>query len=159
MLLLAAAALLIHAASPAAADTCVLQRVIDGDTIVCADGTRVRLLLIDTPEMDQGPYGRQAREYLVSLVPLGTPLELTRDVVRLDPYGRTLAYLFTPDGRMVNEEMARAGFAVVSVYPPNVRYVDRIRAAVRNAQEARAGLWETAAFECAPRDHRAGRCE
>jgi micrococcal nuclease len=59
---------------------------------------------------------------------------------------------------MVNEELLRAGVAVVSVYPPNVKYVDRFRAVSDSAQEARVGLWSGSAFECLPADSRAGRC-
>ena len=57
-----------------------------------------------------------------------------------------------------NEEMARLGLVVVSIYQPNVRHVDRIRAAVEEARAAKRGLWSTAAFACLPSDHRRGRC-
>lgn len=138
---------------------CTVASITDGDTLVCDGGTRVRLLLIDTPEMDQGDFGSAARRYLLDLAPPGTPLRLELDLERRDRYGRTLAYLYTADGRMLNEEMARAGFALVLIYPPNVKHVERIREAVEAAQETRSGLWATSAFECAPVDHRAGRCE
>jgi micrococcal nuclease len=139
---------------------CVLARVTDGDTVVCEGGRRVRLLLIDTPEMDQGPYGRHARQHLISLVPPRSILRMEFDVQREDRYRRTLAYLYAEDGRMINEELARAGYALVSVYPPNVKHLERIRAAVEAARAARAGLWDTSsAFECAPADHRRDRCE
>lgn len=139
--------------------TCTVASITDGDTLVCDGGTRVRLLLIDTPEMDQGDFGSAARRYLLDLAPPGTSLRLEPDVERRDRYGRMLAYLYTPDGRMLNEEMARAGYALVLVYPPNVKHVERIREAVEAAQETRSGLWATSAFECAPVDHRAGRCK
>jgi micrococcal nuclease len=138
--------------------TCVVQRVTDGDTLVCERNQRVRLLLIDTPEMSQAPFGRRARETLLELAPVGSRLRVELDVRHRDQYGRTLAYLWTADGRMLNEEMVRRGMAVVLVYPPNVKYVDELRAAARTAREERVGLWATDAFDCSPRDHRAGRC-
>ena len=138
---------------------CTIARVVDGDTVWCASGRKVRLLLIDTPELDQGPFGVEARTKLEALLPTGTEAVLELDVQRQDRYGRTLAYVYLPDGRMANEEMARAGYAVALVYPPNVRHVERIRAAVNEAQQAKRGLWATPAFKCAPRDHRRGRCE
>lgn len=140
------------------AGTCVLARIVDGDTVACDDGRRIRLLLIDAPEMDQGPFGRVARRVLEELAPVGTRVMLERDVEAFDRYGRTLAYLHLADGRIVNEELLRAGVAVVSVYPPNVQHVDRFRRAVEEAREAGRGLWATEAFECLPADHRAGRC-
>jgi micrococcal nuclease len=138
--------------------TCMVQRIVDGDTLVCAGGERLRLLLIDAPELSQAPWGEAARDALASLAPVGTPLRKESDVQPRDRYGRTLAYLWLEDGRMVNEELLRAGVAVVSVYPPNVRHVDRLRAAVAEAREGKVGLWATPAFQCAPADHRAGRC-
>ena len=142
----------------ASAGTCIVGRVYDGDTVTCRSGERIRLLLIDTPEMDQAEIGRSARTELLRLMPLGTTVRLEHDVEKQDRYGRTLAYLWLPDGRMVNEEMARAGYALSLTYPPNVRYVDRIRAAVEEAKRGRRGLWATSAFECSPRDYRAKRC-
>jgi micrococcal nuclease len=138
--------------------TCVVQRVTDGDTLVCERNQRVRLLLIDSPEMSQETFGRQARAALLELAPVGSQLRIELDVRHRDQYGRTLAYLWTRDGRMLNEEMVRRGMAVVLVYPPNVKYVDRLRAASSAAREERVGLWATDAFGCSPRDHRAGRC-
>jgi micrococcal nuclease len=137
---------------------CWVERIVDGDTFHCAGGRKVRLLLIDAPERDQGPFGAAATSALRRLAPLNTELGLEFDLDQADRYGRSLAYAYTSDGRMVNEEMARAGFVVVSVYPPNVRYVDRIRAAVADAQRGRRGLWSTSAFECSPADHRRRHC-
>jgi endonuclease YncB( thermonuclease family) len=137
---------------------CTLVRVIDGDTVECLGGTRVRLLLIDAPEMGQGPFGLAAQAFLVELLPAGTALRMEGDVQPTDRYGRTLSYLHLPDGRMVNEELLRAGMAVVSVYPPNVRHVDRFRVISDSAKAAGVGLWSGSAFECLPAESRAGRC-
>lgn len=147
-----------EAALAGAASACTVARVVDGDTLVCDDGVRVRLLLIDAPELSQAPFGEAAKSRLEELAGVGTVLRVEEDVQRLDRYGRLLAYLWLADDRMVNEELLRSGVAVVSVYPPNVRHVERLRAAVDSARAARAGLWATDAFDCEPRDHRAGRC-
>ena len=145
-------------ALPAGTRRCTITRVSDGDTVVCESGEKVRLLLIDTPETGQKPFGQRAREALLGLAPPGTTVSLETDIQPKDRYGRTLAYLWLPDGGMANERMARAGYAVPLVYPPNVKYLDRIRSAAAEAKAARRGLWGTAAFQCLPRDHRAGHC-
>ena len=139
-------------------DRCRVERVTDGDTFVCAGGRRVRLLLIDAPEMQQGPYGARARRELQRLIAPGTTVRLEYDVEKRDRYGRTLAYVYDPPGTLVNEAMLRSGYAVVIVYPPNVQYVERMRAAATDAREAKRGLWATNAFDCTPRDYRRGRC-
>lgn len=139
---------------------CVVARdgIRDGDTLRCADGQRVRLLMIDAPELGQGASGEAAVDALRSLAPPGTRVRLEMDVRERDPFERLLAYAWLPDGRMVNEEMARSGYAVALVYPPNVRHADRIRAAVRQARADRRGLWAEGGFDCEPREWRAGRC-
>lgn len=138
--------------------SCAVSRIVDGDTIECGGGTTVRLLLVDAPEMNQGPFGATAKLHLEELAPVGTVLALEQDVEKQDRYGRTLAHLKLPDGRSVNEALLRAGMAVVSVYPPNVMHVERYRAVSDSAQAARVGLWAASAFECLPADYRAGRC-
>jgi len=148
-------------AEPGPAETgfCTVERIIDGDTLTCAEGAeRIRLLLIDAPELSQGPYGRLARDAMFEILPPGERARVETDVQARDRYGRLLAYLYTATGVMANEEIVRAGFAVVSVHPPNVRHVERLRAAVEEARQARRGLWSGSAFECDPADHRAGRC-
>jgi micrococcal nuclease len=141
------------------AQSCVVASVGDGDSFRCQpDGARVRLLLIDAPELAQRPWGDSARLALHRLMPPGTTIRLERDVRSTDQFGRALAYAWLEDGRMVNEEMARAGYALVLVYPPDVRYIERIRTAVADAREARRGLWSVEAFACMPVDFRARRC-
>lgn len=138
--------------------TCVVSRITDGDSIECRGGDRVRLLSIDAPELAQDPYGELAQGHLASLLPLGTRASLELDIEYRDDHDRILAYLYLPDGRMINEVMARAGYVVDLVYRPNTRYADRIRDAVDEARDARRGLWARGAFECRPRDFRAYRC-
>jgi endonuclease YncB( thermonuclease family) len=114
--------------------------------------------MIDAPELSQGRYGYEAREKLEDIMPVGTSVRVETDVRPRDTYKRLLGYIYLANGRMVNEEMARSGYVTALVYPPNVKYVERIRAAVREAQKAKRGLWATNFFDCSPRDYRAGRC-
>lgn len=138
---------------------CTVTSIVDGDTFRCGDLGRIRLLLIDSPERDQAPYGAEARAALLALLPVGTAARLEMDVQPRDQYGRLLAYAYRPDGLQVNEMMVRSGYAIVVTYPPNVRHVDPMRRALALAREAHRGLWSTDAFDCEPRDRRAGRCK
>jgi len=162
--LLAAAALLVAAAargatqsSAAAAPTCRVTRIVDGDTVDCG-GRRIRLLLIDAPERQQAPFGRRATATLARVMPVGSTVRVEFDLDRTDRYGRLLAYLFTGQGTFVNEAIVRQGFAVPLVYPPNVRYVERIRAAAAAARAEGVGLWAVNGFDCLPADARKRRC-
>ncbi|HET6361759.1 MAG TPA: thermonuclease family protein [Gemmatimonadota bacterium] len=145
------------AAAQAGESTCVVQRITDGDTIRCGD-ERVRLLLIDAPEENQGPFGRAAHAFLEAILPAGSHARIVTDVEARDQYDRLLAYVYRPDGRMVNHMMIRQGFAVPLVVPPNVLHVDEIRAAADSARAAKLGLWAIDAFACLPEDFRDGVC-
>ena len=125
---------------------------------MCGSAGRIRLLLIDAPELAQGAPGAQAKRTLEDIAPPGTSVTVETDVRPRDSYDRILGYLYLPDGRMINEEMARSGYVTALVYPPNVRHVDRIRRAVAEARKEKRGLWATDFFSCAPKDYRAGRC-
>ncbi|MBL7996544.1 thermonuclease family protein, partial [bacterium] len=59
-----------------------------------------------------------------------------------DKYGRLLVYLYLEDGRMINEEIVKAGYANLMTYPPNVRYRERFADAYRFARENKKGLWK-----------------
>ena len=136
--------------------TCELVRVIDGDTIVCAPDTRVRLILIDAPERSQAPWGDRARARLERLLSRGG-IRLETDVQTHDRFGRLLAYVRVR-GENINVRMVADGFAVLATYPPNLRYVDAVRDAQRAARSGRRGLWAEGGFECTPADRRRGVC-
>lgn len=138
---------------------CTVERVVDGDTLVCTDERRIRLLMIDAPESGQGEAGAVAKAALSRFAPRGARLGVELDIQTTDRYGRTLAHLLLADGRRINELLLEAGVVMVAVYPPNVNHVDAYRAAQARAQAARRGLWATDAFTaCPPAEFRAGRC-
>ncbi len=142
---------------PASLDiTCVVARMADGDSFTCADGREVRLLLIDTPELAQAPWGQIAKRQLETLVRPGTTVRLELDRTSVDRYRRTLAYAWI-DTVMVNEAMVAKGWAVVLAYE-NVRHLERLRRAERAARAATRGFWQAWAFRCRPVDFRARRC-
>jgi len=147
-----------HVEAGAATVPCVVRKITDGDTFTCKNGTKVRLLLIDAPEHDQKPFGAMARSHLMTLIRAGDTVRLETDVQRHDRYHRLLAYAYLSDGRMINEEMARAGYVLALSYPPDVRYIERIRKAIDGARAAKRGLWRTGAFQCTPYDHRRQWC-
>src|SRR5215210_9222568 len=57
-----------------------VERIVDGDTLVLADGRRVRLVQIDAPEEGEGEcYAREATATLEKLVPAGSRVTLETD--------------------------------------------------------------------------------
>lgn len=147
--------------SAAPGTACKILRISDGDSLECSLGgqrVRVRLLGIDTPELQQEPWGREARSFLQRLLPVNDVVRLETDVRERDQYRRILAYVWTDSATMVNEAVLRAGYGVPYIVSPNVKHAATLRAASASARDARAGLWAADAFACTPSDFRRGRC-
>ncbi len=142
---------------------CVVVKVYDGDTFKCrlksGEEVKVRLIGVDTPESRKNrkayrdarrsgmdieeiiEMGRKASRFTKKLIPPGTTVYLETDVQLHDRYGRLLAYVYLPDGRMLNEVLLEEGYATVYTVPPNVKYAERFRKLQRKAMELGKGLW------------------
>jgi endonuclease YncB( thermonuclease family) len=136
---------------------CRIARIVDGDTVQCDGIGPVRLIGVDAPERDQGAFGPAAADALADLLPRGSTVGLEPDVTARDQFGRVLGYLWR-EGRLVNWEMVRRGWAVTLTWPPNVQYASALSDAERLAERGRVGLWAHGGLECRPADHRAGKC-
>ena len=144
-LVLATAALL--ATTPPETAAQVVERVVDGDTIIVRDVGRVRLIGVDTPEtVHPGRpvefFGREASAFTKRLVG-GKRVRLEYDQQRTDRYGRTLAYVHLPDGTFVNAEIIRRGYGHAYTRFP-FKYLERFRGLERDARRAGRGLWGSA---------------
>ena len=129
-------------ARPAA--TVTVARIVDGDTIDLTDGSIVRLVQIDTPELGSGEcYSRRAAAALTQLVPRGSGVALEADprLDQVDRYGRLLRYVHRGPVN-VNLELVRRGAATVWFYGgARGRYADALLRAERAARSDRRGLW------------------
>ncbi|MEO5919517.1 MAG: thermonuclease family protein [Pseudolysinimonas sp.] len=128
---------------PESAVPATIEYVHDGDTLFLTDGTKVRLLGIDTPEIGDHLecYGDEATALLRSLLPEGTGVLVLADVQPLDQYGRSLLFIYTSDGDLVNLTLIEAGAAEAVVLPPNVLFAEELESAEDAAQAAGAGMW------------------
>ncbi len=121
----------------------MVERVIDGDTIVLATGEKLRYLLIDAPETTNGHndcYGSNASQFNSDLV-LHKTVDLTYDSQCTDMYGRLLAYI-SVDGMDVNQLMVERGYACVLFIPPDgmSRY-DEFKMDQAAAKAQSKGIW------------------
>lgn len=121
-----------------------VARVVDGDTLVLADGRRVRLVQIDSPEVGTGEcYSRAAASALRGLVPDGSAVRLEADPAldKVDRYGRVLRYVFR-GSLNVNLELVRRGAASVWFYDgERGRYAGELLEAAERASKTRRGAW------------------
>ena len=133
---------------PADAGTAVVRYVHDGDTLFLEDGRKVRLLGIDTPEIGDNLecFGNEAADALAAMLPAGTTVRTVADVRETDQYGRSLLFLYTADGRLVNLELVRDGFAEAVTYRPNALWKHEVETAEAEARAAGVGRWGACGF-------------
>ncbi len=146
-----------------AQQTTTVIRVVDGDTLKVrywGKEESIRLIGIDTPESRVNKkakkdakrsgqdiktitaMGKRATEYVEGLVKPGDLITIEFDAQEKDRYGRLLGYVYLSNGKMLNEEIVKAGYANVMTIPPNVKYKDRFLKAYKEAREKKKGLWE-----------------
>jgi micrococcal nuclease len=126
----------------------VVQRVIDGDTVVLQSGQKIRYLLVNAPETTGGKndcYGDLASQFNADLV-LGKTIELSYDTQCTDKYDRLLAYA-TVEGSDVNRTLVERGYACVLHIPPDgdARAAE-FKSLQAAAKLANRGLWG----QCSP---------
>lgn len=137
-------------------------KVIDGDTIVLENGKTVRYIGIDTPELHHPKkavecFAQEAKMANEKLV-LGKKVKLEKDISETDKYGRLLRYVYVKKSEQneseaeneasesgmifVNEYLLREGFARLSTFPPDVKYVNLFQKAEKEARENNRGLYQ-----------------
>jgi micrococcal nuclease len=126
-------------------DDKTVKDALDGDSLETTDGTKIRLIGIDAPDVEtRGCFSGEATTHLRELLAPDSPVRVVYDSDRTDGLGRTLAYVYRPaDGLFVNVAMARDGFARQLTTPPNTTHAEEIRTAVTEAVAERRGMWQT----------------
>lgn len=140
----------------------LLIKVIDGDTLkIAINGKKenLRLIGIDTPENKYNKkarkdsdrnrikisniisMGKKAAQFTEKLVKRGDKLYIEYDAQKRDKYKRLLGYAYTSDGKMLNEEIVKNGYASLMTIPPNVKYAEKFKKAHENAVNKRLGLY------------------
>ncbi|MBU4512726.1 thermonuclease family protein [Patescibacteria group bacterium] len=123
----------------------LVNRVIDGDTIVIEDDIRVRLICVDAPEQGECYY-QEAKDALTQLVE-GKYVTIEKDVEGLDSYGRLLRYVFVVEessilnNTFVNKYMIEKGYA--GLLPKNINrdYWGILEYARNEARRQNIGVW------------------
>lgn len=131
--------------------TDIVREVIDGDTLLLADGAKVRLLGVQAPKLAQGrdmddwPLADTAREWLADRV-LGQQISLRYGQAEKDRYGRLLAHGFLQgaldeDEVWLQSELLRAGLARVYSHADNRLCLEPLMRAEAQARVDKVGIW------------------
>jgi micrococcal nuclease len=129
----------------------LVARVIDGDTLDLADGRRIRLLGINTPEVAHHgrpgePLGEQAKQFLKTQVE-GKQVRLRYDLQHRDHYQRWLAHLYLEDGRDINALLLQRGLAHALFKWPNLENAGHYYVLEKKARRLGLGIWALPAFQ------------
>jgi endonuclease YncB( thermonuclease family) len=132
-------------APPKEARRAQVARAVDGDTLEFTDGTKARLIGINTPESvdPRRPvqaYGKEAAAYTRKLTE-GKEVQYVLGRTPRDKYGRLLAWVWLSDGTFLNALLVRDGYAQVYTFADNPDHADLLLACQREAREANRGLW------------------
>lgn len=132
----------------------------DGDTISVIFGgrrERVRLIGIDAPELQQRPWGQRAKRHLNEILSASRwTVSIEFDIEKRDVHGRLLSYVWTSDGRMINVQMLKDGYAMLYTFPPNIRYVDEFKKAQDEVRSRGLGIWGRRGLKETPQEYRKG---
>jgi micrococcal nuclease len=132
------------APSPCGPATGVVESVVDGDTIHLVGGTKIRFLLVDTPETTQGKndcFGQEAKAFTKMKLEGKTVSLSYDDATCTDRFKRTLAYIRV-DGFDVNAELVKQGFAcALYVKPGGEARKDEFDIYESESKTSRVGMW------------------
>lgn len=95
----------------------------------------IRFAEIDAPEYAQ-PFGKEAQQFLQSMIPVGTTVELKIEAI--DKYHRFVAAVYK-NGEWINESLVRNGAAWVYPEYRHSMSLDRLEA---EAKKQKLGLWQ-----------------
>ncbi len=126
-----------------------VKRVVDGDTFIITNNGeeyRIRLIGVDCPESvhedetRNTAEGKEASNYTKQLLK-GQKVYIELDAAETDDYGRTLAYAYLPDGRMVQDILLNEGMARTMTIQPCTKYADHFVELQKKAAGAGVGFW------------------
>jgi micrococcal nuclease len=134
---------------PPASPEVGVRHVVDGDTLVLADGRHLCFIGIDAMELghdggtDQA-YAAEARDRLKQLIAAHQGrLKLEPGPEAYDEHGRTLAYVFAGD-QDLGLELIKEGLAVVVAVPPDLDRLTCYAQAETEARNHHLGIWSDA---------------
>jgi micrococcal nuclease len=117
----------------------------DGDTIVLTDKRVVRYIGIDSPEVNHDTkrpqsFSLKSKSFNKELVS-NKKLKIVFGKRKYDNYKRILAYVYLPDGQMVNRLMVENGLAWTYWHKDNNKYFNEFISAQKKSMNKEKGLW------------------
>jgi endonuclease YncB( thermonuclease family) len=134
-----------------------VKYVIDGDTVVLTDKRHIRLIGINTPELNHNKNkaseagAELAKKYLIELVDNSqSQIQLVYGSERFDKHGRTLAHLYMKNGLNIQAALLKEGLAMPLRIAPNLSQVTCYANTSQIAKKENRGLWSLLRYKTHP---------
>lgn len=130
-----------------------IDYVIDGDTVILSDKRHIRLIGINTPELNHHSNksseagAKVARESLIQLLDNQAQVRLVYGKEHFDRHGRTLAHIYLDNGLNIQAELLRRGLAMPLRIAPNLSLIDCYATASLIAKNNKLGLWALSRYK------------
>lgn len=136
-------------------NTQIVERIIDGDTFVTSTNERIRLIGVNTPEIEKKNdpdsvaqcFGPEATKWLNQTIPPGSAVRIEHEADHKDYVGRTLGHVYKlsndpsqPD-LYINAELLKQGFAETMFRGKNVAKRPEFKQLEQEAKSAGIGRW------------------
>ncbi|MEN6541188.1 thermonuclease family protein [Parvibaculum sp.] len=127
-------------------DRLTVREVLDGQSLVLADGREAVLAGINVPKPGEGrgQYADEARALVADLLRGGAHIAYGK--AREDRYGRPTIFPLLADGRTLQARLVADGLARVMSSPDNRICTDELLALEAEARAAHRGLWRDPYF-------------
>ncbi|MEA3369091.1 MAG: thermonuclease family protein [Candidatus Ratteibacteria bacterium] len=122
----------------------IVAKVIDGDTVILSNDDHIRLIGVDTPELNSASkpvryFAEEAREFTKNMVE-GKGVRLKYGPQKKEKHGRIFAYVYLSDGRLLNAEIIKQGYGYVFLGSP-FKYQEKFKEYQNLAQKGKRGFW------------------
>ncbi|MBI6923215.1 thermonuclease family protein [Pseudomonas putida] len=134
--------------APSRVQWVAVRHVVDGDTVRLVDGRSVRLIGINAPEIGRKgqadePFAQAARKRLQALIKASDGrVGLIRGKEGKDRYGRTLAHLYSREGRNLEAQLLSEGLGYRIAFAPDIELNRCQQNAESVARQAAVGVWK-----------------
>lgn len=116
-----------------------VTKVIDGDTFDIENGQRIRLALIDAPELDKGCLARDSKNRLETLI-LNKKVAVHAETS--DNFGRIIAFV-SLNGLSINKALLTEGYAKYDKNKKILKSSAYLEQAESEAKSASRGIWSS----------------
>ena len=128
-----------------------VAKVVDGDSLTLTDGRKIRLVGVNTPELNstdpkQKILAEQAKRAVLLFFATQKTIYTQTDSDRLDRYGRQLSHIYRADGSSLTAHLISQGLGWQILVPPNGLHQACYIANEQYAKKQALGVWRDNSF-------------